>query len=213
MFEAETFQPKHSGIGGLRVVRSAEHQRQRDVFDCRQFGEQLPGLEDEAEGVAAQHGAVLIGDAGELVGAIVAHMVGDLAGRGQVDAGKNVQQRGFAGAGRAHDGDRFADVETKTHVVERRCGVGERTHRSRADTVRGLASRRIVHDEVGCGDDRPASGNGGMRCRAVARRVGVRCMGIRCGDRCVDVLIPFHMSHAMPPKPSPPSDVGRIRRA
>ena len=58
--QSQSFQPQHGRVGGLSVVRAAQHHRQGDVFDGRQFRQQLSGLEDEAEGAAAQFGAVSV---------------------------------------------------------------------------------------------------------------------------------------------------------
>ncbi len=58
--QSQSFQPQHGGVGGRSVIRATQHHGQGDVFDGRQFRQQLSGLEDEAEGAAAQFGAVSV---------------------------------------------------------------------------------------------------------------------------------------------------------
>jgi len=75
-------------------------------------------LEDEAEGVAAQFGALGVAHAAQ-----VGTTEDDGAGGRLNDAGERVQQSGFAGAGRAHHCNRLALAQHKVHVVQ-----GKRVH-------------------------------------------------------------------------------------
>ena len=82
--------------GGGAVV----DERQLDVVQRGGAGQQVEGLEDEAD--------LLVADAGELV---VVELADQLAVEpvvalgGRVEAADEVHQRGLAGAGGAHDGD------------------------------------------------------------------------------------------------------------
>lgn len=84
--QSQSFQPQHGGVGGLSVIRATQHHGQGDVFDGRQFRQQLSGLEDEAEGAAAQFGAVSVAQPRQ-VGTAKHHIAGC---RGD-DAGECVQ--------------------------------------------------------------------------------------------------------------------------
>ena len=84
--QSQSFQPQHGGVGGLSVIRATQHHGQGDVFDGRQFRQQLSGLEDETEGAAAQFGAVSVAQPRQ-VGTAKHHIAGC---RGD-DAGECVQ--------------------------------------------------------------------------------------------------------------------------
>ena len=84
--QSQSFQPQHGGVGGLSVIRATQHHGQGDVFDGWQFRQQLAGLEDEAESVAAQLGAVRIAHPCQ-INAFKHHST---FGRGD-DTGKRVQ--------------------------------------------------------------------------------------------------------------------------
>jgi len=77
-------------------------------------GEQVEGLEDEAD--------LLVADAGELViverGDVVAVEPVAAAG-GRVEASDEVHQGGFAGAGGAHDGDVLVVADAQVDAAER----------------------------------------------------------------------------------------------
>ena len=116
--QSHAFQPQDRRVGGGAVGHAVKHHRQGDVFDRRQFGQQLAGLEDEAEVVAAQFGALGVAHAAQ-----VGTTEDDGAGGRLNDAGERVQQSGFAGAGRAHHGYCLTLPEREVHVVQ-----GERVH-------------------------------------------------------------------------------------
>ena len=64
--QSHAFQPQDRRVGGGAVGHAVKHHRQGDVFDRRQFGQQLAGLEDEAEVVAAQFGALGVAHAAQV---------------------------------------------------------------------------------------------------------------------------------------------------
>ena len=95
--------------GGLGVlfavlaIHAGVDERQLDVVQRAGAGQQVEGLEHEAD--------FLVADAGELV---VVHFADQVAvevvqaGGGRIQAADQVHQRGLAGAGGAHDGDVLA---------------------------------------------------------------------------------------------------------
>ena len=98
----------------LALRHAREHERQIDVVLDREGVEQVELLKDEAEIVAAEGGAVGLAD-GREVFAVEQH----LAGGRLVEPGEDIQERGLAGAGFAHDGDVFAVFHAEIDVFER----------------------------------------------------------------------------------------------
>ena len=89
------------------------NQRQLDVVQRVGARQQVEGLEDEADFAVADFGELVVvhlADAGAVQ--FVA------AGRRRVEAADQVHQRGFAGAGRPHDGDVFAALDFQRHVAQ-----------------------------------------------------------------------------------------------
>ena len=75
--------------------------------------QQIEGLEDEADFAVADFRELVVvhfadADAVQFV----------MAGGGRVEAADQVHQRGFAGAGRPHDGDVFAALDFQRHVAQ-----------------------------------------------------------------------------------------------
>ena len=125
-------------------------------------------MEDEAEGVAAQFGA-----AGIAHGIQIRATEGHCASGRLDDAGERVQQRGLAGARRAHDSNRLTLTQCEAHVVQGKCvhgwhgetgltiGSGNRsTCSGRNHTGNAMTGLRtghtggVVHDQVMCLDHR-----------------------------------------------------------
>ena len=95
--------------GGGAVVDEG----QLDVVQRGGAGEQVEGLEDEAD--------LLVADAGELVVVELGDVVAVepvLALGGRVEAADEVHQRGFAGAGGAHDGDVLVVADAEVDAAE-----------------------------------------------------------------------------------------------
>ena len=168
--QSEALEPQHGLRCGLRVRHAAQHERQRDVFHRGQFGQQLARLEDEAERVAAQCGALGVGHGGE-VGAAELHG----AGGGRDDAGERVQQRGLAGAGGAHHSHGLAGVQREVDAVERERVRGECALVLRSARCGGL--RGVVHRKVGGGEDRLCCGVHASDCMS-RRAARVSCAGM-----------------------------------
>ena len=80
-----------------------EFVREEDVFERGERGDELIGLEDEADGFAADLGEFVFGQVAD-GGAVEV----DVAGGGCVEAREQAEQGGFAAAGGAHDGDELA---------------------------------------------------------------------------------------------------------
>ncbi len=87
--------------------------RQQDVFERGERGDELVGLKDEADGAAADLRERVLGQVGDGDAVEV-----DIAGGGGVKAGEQAEQRGFAGAGGAHDGDEFAARDGEVEAFE-----------------------------------------------------------------------------------------------
>ena len=82
----------------------------RSAFGARQ---QVEGLEDEADFLVADFGQLVVV---HLADADAVQFV--VAGGGRVQAADQVHQRGFARAGRPHDGDVFAALDFQRHVAQ-----------------------------------------------------------------------------------------------
>jgi hypothetical protein len=90
---------------------------QLDVLGCGQLGQQVEGLEHEPDPVATQRGQL-----GVAARAQFGVAEEDLAGRGVVQPGEQVQQRGLAGTGRPHDRGEPGRGYGEIHPVERADG-------------------------------------------------------------------------------------------
>ncbi len=95
---------------GQAVAFGVEFVREENVFERGEGGDELIGLEDEADGLAADLGKLVLGQVAD-GGAVEMHV----AGGGCVEAGEQAEQGGFAAAGCAHDGDEltFGDGEVE----------------------------------------------------------------------------------------------------
>ena len=84
-----------------------------DVFDHREVRDEVEVLEDEADFFSTEAGLFFGGDAG---GGFVVQEVD--AGGGGVEEADDVQKRGFATAGGAHDHDEFAAFDGEVEILE-----------------------------------------------------------------------------------------------
>ncbi len=110
-------------------------QRDLDVLDDRVLRQQVVRLEDEAEVAAADLGELVVVHVGDV---LVAEEV--MAAGAAVEAAEEVQQRGFAGAGRAHEGDEVAFLEVERHAREG--GHDDLFHLVVLDQIRDCERRR-----------------------------------------------------------------------
>ena len=92
---------------------AGEGQRERDVLERGERGDEVVGLEDEADLVAAQIVSCL-----SLKVARSSVADEDLAGGERVEPGEAVHERRLARAGRAHDGREPAVLEVDGDAVE-----------------------------------------------------------------------------------------------
>jgi len=69
---------------------------EHDVFERREIRHEMELLEDEADFFRAVANEIGFAEARDVMA-----VHGDAAGRGGVEAAKNIDERGFAGAGRA----------------------------------------------------------------------------------------------------------------
>jgi hypothetical protein len=99
------------GVGFFQAggsISALEHEGKHDVFLCGQSGDEIEGLENEADAAAAEEGQVVVGHVGE-IGAVDE----DATGIGDGKAGHEMEEGAFAGTAGAHDGEEFSllDVE------------------------------------------------------------------------------------------------------
>ncbi len=163
--EAEVREPAGGDRGGLCAGRAGEHERQRRVLDGGQLGQELSGLEDEAEVLAPQDRAPRLRERRDVLAA-PRHR----AGRRRDDTREAVQEGRLAGPGRAHDGERLAGVHREAHARE---GVR-----------RGLGGAVDLGERAR--DEGRAAGDGsgaGERHASIVRRGGRRRVGLGTGRR------------------------------
>ena len=116
MREAVAESDAAQGFGGLRFIGDAvEILREHHVFERGEIRDEMKLLEDEADffGAIADH---LVFAEFREIGAVDDHA----AGSERVEAAENIDQRGFAGAGRAHERDPFAGVDVEAKANRRR---------------------------------------------------------------------------------------------
>ena len=99
----------HLGVGFLR-----QHEREEDVVLDGEGVEEVEVLEHEAQVVAAERADLALGD-GREAAAVQQHLARGRA----VERREDVEKRGLAGAGLAHDGDVFALLDGERDVRER----------------------------------------------------------------------------------------------
>src|SRR5258708_2919099 len=87
--------------------------REFDVFLEGHAREKVEGLKDHADGVAAVAGEIEGGKRGD-----VPAVSEDGAGGGAVEAGDEIEERGFAGAGRAEEGEEFVVGDGEGEFVD-----------------------------------------------------------------------------------------------
>ena len=90
----------------VEVGLLVEHEGEGDVFPGGEGGDEVEGLEDEADLAAAEEGEVVVGEAGDVL-AFDDHVATVGAG----EAGHEVEEGGLAGSGGAHDGEEPAALD------------------------------------------------------------------------------------------------------
>ena len=99
-------QPHRFQLGGGQVPgigHAAQFQRHRDIFQGRHGGDQMKGLEHDADPSAPEAGGGVLIHAGDIGAGD-----GDAPGRWPFQPGRHHQERGFARARRARQGNGFA---------------------------------------------------------------------------------------------------------
>ena len=112
--DAERFRNIDEAGAHLIVALAREDEREIDVILERERVEQVELLKHEPEMIAAERGGLAFADLGK-VPPVEQHR----AGGGLVERGENVQERRFAAAALAHDGDILALVHGEIDVAER----------------------------------------------------------------------------------------------
>ena len=112
--ELEPFEPGPRAAQGLFAAGAAEQERQRDVLLSGELGDELAELEDEAEAISAQPGALLFAHRVESLA-----VEGDLTGVRDEDAGQTVEQGRLARAARPHHREDLAALHREAGTTKR----------------------------------------------------------------------------------------------
>ncbi len=119
MLEAITEADPLEGFDGLRFVGDGvEILGEHDVFQRSEIRHEMKLLEDETDffcTVADKFGFIQARD--------VLAVDDDAARSGRVEAAENIDERGFAGAGRAHEGNPFSGLNVEAYAAERAEGT------------------------------------------------------------------------------------------
>ena len=124
-------------------------QGQGDVLRRREGGDQVEGLEDEADALAAQTGEATLAHGGDHVS--VEH---DLPGGHRVQARQAVHEGGLAGAGGAHDRGEAGSGDVDVDGVER-CDGARSAAVDLGEVARGdhgVVHRMVRSEDRGYGD-------------------------------------------------------------
>jgi len=113
MREANAFEGFTDAGGALGAIDFSEAKREFDVFLEGHAREKVEGLKDHADGVAAVAGEIEGGKRGD-----VPAVGEDGAGGGAVEAGDEIEERGFAGAGGAEEGEEFVVGDGEGEFVD-----------------------------------------------------------------------------------------------
>ena len=100
--------------GFLLVGHAVKILRQHDVLNGGEIGNQMKLLKDEADLVGTNAIQLATRNGGD-----VQIVEPDFTGAGTVEATNEIDKRGFAGTGRAHDGNPFAGSDFERKIVER----------------------------------------------------------------------------------------------
>jgi hypothetical protein len=101
-------------FAALAPAQTREQQRQLDIFIRRQDRQQIERLENEPDILIPPIGQLRLIQFGDIDALHVA-----LPARRPIDAGEDVQQRGFAGTGRPHEREKFAGSDIERDVIQR----------------------------------------------------------------------------------------------
>ncbi len=113
MGEADTFEGFADAGGTLGAIDLGEAKREFDIFLEGHARKEIEGLEDHADGGAAIAGKIEGGERGDVL-----TEGQDGAGGGAVEPGDEIEERGFAGAGGAEEGEEFVLRDGKGDFVD-----------------------------------------------------------------------------------------------
>ncbi len=100
--------------GGVFLdIFAIQQKGQGDIFCRAEGGEQVEELENKTHLPSSHEGDLVVGQVGHALAA-----QDDFAVRGTVQPTEQMEQGGFAGAGRPHDGDKFALSDFKVDVAK-----------------------------------------------------------------------------------------------
>ena len=187
----------HVEPGGVGSGTRQAH-REKDVGAGVQGGNQVEGLEHEANAVAPQ-----LRQRGVIQGRDVGPLDVDAPGGGGVETGENVHHRRLAGSGGTHDCGELTGAEADGHVDEgAHLGVSlpvELGDGLKLNDRHGLPAlgRRVGRSPLGCG-----VGRGSLGCRVgwgpLRRRIGRGTLGRGLGrdGNVVCAHVPILLLHA-----------------
>ena len=113
MRQANAFDGFANARWAFATIDFGEAKRELDIFFERHAWEKVERLENHADGVAAVAGEIERGQRGNVL-----TVSEDGAGSGPVEAGDEIQERGFAGAGGAEEGEEFAVGDREREFVD-----------------------------------------------------------------------------------------------
>ena len=124
--EADALQKILRALQGVFVGAgiSVGERRDEDVFEDRALWEEMVALENESDAAIADFGDFLVVERRDFLAAEQ-----DFSGSGAIERADQIEQRAFAGTGRADDGERFAGRDGEVEIgqnFQRRGSVGGR---------------------------------------------------------------------------------------
>jgi hypothetical protein len=113
--QADDPQRRADALTPIPARQVGQQERQLDVLEGRQDGDEVVELEDEPDVVGAPAGRLGVGHPADVLAADL-----DVARGGRIQAGDEVQQRRLARAGRSHQGEELALIHVQVEVLEHR---------------------------------------------------------------------------------------------
>ena len=98
---------------GFVFPNAVKLQRQGDVFQSRERGDQVEGLKDESDAAAAEQGPLVVAEA-----RVVDALEQDLSGGRRFDGAENRQQSALAGAGGTNDREQLALADDEVDTAD-----------------------------------------------------------------------------------------------
>lgn len=111
--QADEFEGGFNVLPAFATGQAGEEEREFDVFEGGQYRDEVESLEDETDVVVAPFRELGFGEVGDVDFVDVA-----VAAGGAVNAGNDMEERAFARAARAHEGDELTGGDVDRDVVE-----------------------------------------------------------------------------------------------